>query len=454
MTGRFLRVAFILLAFQFLPRPALTQPVELSNGMRLYLLPVEGEDLVCSALLIKVGSRNDPKEAIGASHMVEHLLIRGATEKYAEGESEMALRLEGIDLNGETLADFTYIYAVGAADKLDLILSVQAEQFGRLRVTPDALSRESARISSEKNFVASSLIAALTNAVYCAAYSDCEPFRWGKVGLTMTNPNRLTVEGVTSFYKTWYHPNNALLILAGKFDRDAAIAAAKKYFEPIPAGKIPEVKMPQPKQSEERSVTITGVGAGKRLMMVYHVPDIRHPDHPALSLLASILSNRMFRSIGAPGIATNIAAYIDYLTDSPGLFVINATTGMSDLDKIKALIDAEIQKVQRNAPDEVELFQAKVGFRPRLKFFCDPKTLISQGRARGLPFSRLLAQAAINFGRFQLYFGQVEDEYLKRIDAVQAHDVARCAAKYLVPSNRTIGRLELPPEMKRKPAAQ
>ncbi|UNK42525.1 insulinase family protein [Luteimonas sp. S4-F44] len=395
------------------------------NGLQLVLFPDPGKPVTTVNVTYRVGSRHEGYGETGMAHLLEHLLFKG-TPTHPDIPGEMKRR--GIRFNGTTWFDRTNYFASFSSDPatLDWLLGMEADRMVASRIAREDLDSEMTVVRNELEAGENNPVRVLVQRLMSAAYD------WHNYG----NPTigaRSDIEGMPiarlqAFYRTWYRPDNAVVVIAGDFDPAHALERVAAHFGtlPQPASALPRTYTREPAQDGERHVVVRRVGCTPYLAAGYHIPAGRHPDAGALAVLAQVLghapSGRLHRALVEPGLATSVSA-TGYSLDEPGYLsvVIEAPAG-SDLDALQTrLLDVLEQDPAPFTDDEVDEARARLlaGFERALR---DPNAV-------GVALSDAIAQ-----GDWRLLLHARD-----RLETVTAADVQRVARTYLRRDNRTTG---------------
>lgn len=397
----------------------------LPNGLTVLTKEVHSAPVVEVMVFYRVGARNETVGQTGMSHLLEHMMFKG-TKTLKPGEIDRLFDLVGARNNAFTTADMTAYHETLAAEHLELALKIEADRMINATFDPREHKREMTVVRSELEGRENSPGTLLYQAVLATAF-QAHPYRWPVIGW------RADVENVSrnemyAYYKNWYAPGNAILVIVGDFDTGKALAMVRQHFGRIPARPVNRRFItPEPPQRGERRVTIHRAGTAPRTLIAYRVPRFGHPDYYALDVLSAILSGgrsaRMFQSLVETGLATGAdASNPDHI--DPFLFLLGATAqqGKTAEDLEKALL-AEVEKAQTTLPTEAEMDRAKNQI--EASFTYDRDSIPDQAETLG-------RYAAWGDWRYP-------QKYLPLIRKVTAEDVQRVARRYLTPETRTVG---------------
>ena len=398
---------------------------QLDNGLRVLLYPDPTRPMVTVNLTLLVGSRHEGYGETGMAHLLEHMLFKG-TEKFPNFDKLMAAR--GARFNGSTWYDRTnYWETLPASDEnLEFCIQVEADRLVNAQVLPEQLSSEMTVVRSEFEQGENSPQRVLFQRATSVAY---EWHNYGKSTIgNRTDIERVPADNLREFYKKFYQPDNAILIIAGKFDEPKALAMIEKHFGPIPRPqrKLPSTYTEEPPQDGERTVTLRRVGDVGIVGALYHVPPGSHPEYPATEALQGILadppSGVLYKALVETRKAATVGGYAMALHD-PGFIWVAATVRPDqDLEDVKTTMLATIDKVVAEGVTDEQVERAKTRFKAqRKRELVDPTNL-------AIELSEWAAQ-----GDWRLFFLMRD-----RMETLTAKDVHEVAKKYLKTSNRTL----------------
>jgi zinc protease len=398
----------------------------LANGLRVLTVPDPGADTITVHVTYLVGSRHEGYGEKGMAHLLEHLLFKGS-KRHPGLKEELTRR--GARYNGTTSNDRTTYFETFAAtaDNLDWALSMEADRMVNSFVRKSDLDSEMTVVRNEFEMGENSPASVLYQRMQQLA------FPWHNYGNAIigqrSDIEQVPIDKLRAFYRTWYQPDNALLIVAGRFDEKAALALVQKHFGALkkPARKLPVFYTQEPTQDGERSVTLRRVGDTQIVQALYRVPAGRHPDYPAIDVLVHALGDvpagRLHRALVQTGLATSSWGGERGLHD-PGFIYFGATLPKeADLGKARAALLQVVEgvKLDRIQPAEVE--------RARTALLNDfEKTQLETSS---------LVRALSEFeaiGDWRLYF-----LYRDRLQKVALPDVQRVAEQFLRSANRVVG---------------
>jgi zinc protease len=413
----------------------------LENGLKVLTVPDAGADTVTVHIVYLVGSRHEGYGEKGMAHLLEHLLFKGS-KNFPDVKAELTRR--GARWNGTTSNDRTnYFETVSATEQnLEWALAMEADRMVSSRVSREDLDSEMTVVRNEfemgENNPGSVLFQRMQQAAY-AWHNYANPI----IG-ERTDIEKVGIDKLQAFYRTWYQPDNAVLLVAGRFDEQRALAMVAKHFGPIPKPTrvLPSVYTQEPTQDGERTVTLRRVGDQQIVAALYHVAAGSHPDYPAIDILVQVLGDtpagRLHRALVRKGLASSTWGAERQLHD-PGYMFFGAQLAKDgDLAKARAALLATVEGVAKAKITAAEVERART-------------RLLNDVERAQLDSNQLVSVLAENIamGDWRLFF-----LYRDQVRKVTLADVQRVAGQYLKPANRTVGvfmpterpdRAEIPP---------
>ncbi|MBI2458889.1 MAG: insulinase family protein [candidate division NC10 bacterium] len=397
----------------------------LPNGLKVLTKEIHAAPAVAVWTWYRVGSRNERPGITGISHQVEHMMFKG-TASLKPGQIDRLVQFAGGRHNAFTSFDATAYHITLPSEHLETALRIEADRMLNGAMDPQELVREKGVVLSELQGRQNDPEELLEDEVRSVAFR-VHPYRWPVIGWK-TDVQAFTHEAVQSYYRTYYQPNNAVLVIVGDFQTDALLALVRKYFGQLPAGPPPPPVIPQePPQKGERRILLKDVGTAAHLQFLYHVPPTRHPDQYPLAVLDAVLtegkSSRLYRALVETELAATQASYLSRRLDAGWItFYLTARDGVPH-ERIERAFSEAIERIQAEPVSDFELQKAINQVRASLTF--------AQGSLSGL---------AQMIGKMEVTVGHREMEtYLERIRQVTVADVQRVARQYLSPDNRTVG---------------
>ncbi|MFO1220249.1 MAG: pitrilysin family protein [Burkholderiaceae bacterium] len=397
----------------------------LPNGMQVLLAPDDSKPTTTVNLTVRVGSRQENYGETGMAHLLEHMLFKG-TPRTRNPWAEFSRR--GLRANGTTWVDRTNYFASFAAndDNLRWYLAWLSDAMVNSYVARRDLDTEMTVVRNEMEMGENSAGRILFEKTLAAMY------QWHNYGKS-TIGARSDVENVDiahlqAFYKTYYQPDNATLIVSGKFEPARVLAWVQGSFGAIakPKRTLPRLYTIDPVQDGERAVTLRRVGGTPMVMLGYHVPPGAHPDYAAVELLASIVADspagRAHKRLVEGGLAASVFGETFALAD-PGfaLFGANLAAGQ-DVRRATDELVATVEGLAAAPLSDEEFKRAQVKWLKNWEQqYTNPETV-------GVALSETVAQ-----GDWRLLF-LLRD----RVRALTRDDVQRVAQARFVASNRTL----------------
>jgi zinc protease len=399
----------------------------LDNGLDVLLFPDNSKPTVTVNITYLVGSRHEGYGETGMAHLLEHMLFKG-TQKRNEIMGELSSH--GADFNGSTWYDRTnYFETVQSTDdNLKWALDLEADRMVNSRVSRKDLDSEMTVVRNEFEKDENDPNDVLYERVLSTAYL-WHGYGRSSIG-SRSDIENVPIDKLQAFYKNYYQPDNAVLVIAGKFDPDKALGWVKDNFNPIPkpSRKLSPTYTEEPVQDGEREVNLRRVGDTQAWMAAYHIPAGSHPDIAALDVLQFVLgdapSGRLYKALVETKKATSVDASDLELKD-PGMLLISAQLlKEGSLKDVETTILRVIDGVIAEPPTKQEVDRAKT------RLLKDLELSLNNSSRVGLTLSEYAAS-----GDWRLLFLGRD-----QIEKVTPEDVARVAKTYLKSSNRTIGR--------------
>ena len=404
----------------------------LENGLKILLFPDASKPTVTVNLTVLVGSRHEGYGEAGMAHLLEHMLFKGTPTNPSVPK---ALQGRGAEFNGTTWLDRTNYYETLPAndDNLEFAIALEADRMMNSFIKAEDLASEMTVVRNEFERGENMPQHVLAQKMISAAF---EWHNYGKSTIgNRADIERVPVEYLRRFYKKYYQPDNAMLVVAGKFNEEKALEFIGKHFGVIPAPDrvLENTYTEEPAQDGERMVTLRRVGDVAVVGAVYHIPAGGHPDYAAIDVLETVMtqqpSGRLYKALVEQKKAADVSGAAFALHD-PGLlrFMAEVASGNSPETVLDNMLDA-IQAMLDQGVTAEEVDRAKQRLLKQREMHASDSAEIA------VELSEWAAQ-----GDWRLYF-----LYRDRLEQVTAKDVDRVARAYLQPTNRTVG-LYLPTE--------
>lgn len=400
----------------------------LPNGLKILLREEHKAPVVTFQIWYKVGSRNEQLGKTGVSHVLEHMMFKGAKKYGPKQYSQTVMRNGGND-NAFTSKNYTAYFENFASDRVEIALDLESDRMQGLLLDPKEFLSERAVVMEERRMrydddPTSTMVEQMMATAFLA-----HPYQWPVIGW-MADLGNLTRDDVVRQYRTYYAPNNATIVVAGDFDAKKLLPLIKQYFGPIPRGPmVPAVGAVEPKQLGERRIIVRKEAELPAVFAGYHTPNLRHPDAAALEVLQAILSSgkssRIYRSlVYEQQLALYAGGDYDSVSTDPNLFYVYAgVMPGKTTEEVEHALYAEIEKLKSGPVTGEELQKAK--------------NQIEAGFTMGK--DSVFYQAML-LGQYETVASwRLLENYLDGIRAVTAADIRRVAKKYFSADNRTVG---------------
>ncbi|MCY3593355.1 MAG: pitrilysin family protein [Acidobacteria bacterium] len=402
----------------------------LENGLRFLLFPDQSKQQITVNITYLVGSRHEGYGETGMAHLLEHLVFKG-TPNHPDIPAE--LTEHGAFPNGTTWFDRTnYFETFPATDEnLEWALDLEADRMVNSFISAEDLESEMTVVRNEWERGENQPTGVLRKRVMSAAF-DWHNYGNSTIGARADIEN-VPIERLQAFYRKYYQPDNAILVVAGRFEVDRALELVAEKFGPIPrpertgANTLFDTYTAEPAQDGERTVTLRRVGDTQLVMAVYHVPPGAHEQYAAVEVLSHILgvepAGRLYRNLVEPGLAASVFASALQLNE-PGVLMANVMVREEDsLEEAAEALFATLDEIAAEPPSEEEVERAKTDYLSRIELsFNNPQGIALQ-----------LSEWA-SMGDWRLFF--LHRDRLEQVTAEGVHEVAQT---YLRDSNRTVG---------------
>lgn len=399
----------------------------LANGLQVLLFPDLSKPTVTVNVTYRVGSLHENYGETGMAHLLEHLVFKG-TPKHPDIPKELSEH--GARPNGTTWLDRTnYFETFQASDtNLEWALDLEADRMVNSFIARKDLDSEMTVVRNEFEAGENNPFRVLLQKTVATA------FLWHNYGKSTigarSDIENVNIERLQAFYRTYYQPDNAVLLVAGRFDEPKTLELIHQKFGPIarPARTLATLYTTEPVQDGEKSVTVRRVGDVQMLMTAYHIPPGSHPDFAPIDLLSRILadtpSGRLHKALVETQKASSVSAF-NFQLREPGIDLLAAEVRQeASLDEAQEIFLKTIEGLQTSpaTPEEVD--------RARAQLLKQIDLTLNASDRFGLQLSEWIAM-----GDWRLFF-----LHRDRIKRVTPADVQRVATAYLKPSNRTLGR--------------
>ena len=398
----------------------------LPNGLRVLLAPDASKPTTTVNITYLVGSRHENYGETGMAHLLEHMVFKGTP---ARGNIMQDLGKRGMDFNGTTVYDRTNYYETIPAnpENLQWALEMEADRMVNSFIARKDLDTEFSVVRNEMESGENNPHMSLWQRMASTAF-DWHNYGKSTIG-ARTDVENVKIENLQNFYRKYYQPDNAVLLVAGKFDAASTLTLIQKVFGaiPKPARVLEPTYTQDPAQDGGREVTVRRSGDTQLSAVLYHTAAGSHFDAAAMAALSDVLAGtpngRLHKKLVEKKLAVNVNPWNFDLAER-GYVVF-----MAELNKTQSLAEArkvllqELEGLQKNPVTEAELKRAKASLLSDIdKTINDPQKLAVQ-----------LSESIAN-GDWRLFFLQRD-----RIEALQVSDLQRVGLNYFKESNRTLG---------------
>lgn len=403
------------------------QSFTLDNGMKIMVLEDASIPNANMYLFWKVGSRNEVPGITGISHFFEHMMFNGA-KKYGPKMFDRTMEAAGGANNAYTTEDMTVYTDWFPANALETMFDLEADRIANLDINQKMVDSERGVVQSERSTgLENSNWRTLQETLKGVAFL-AHPYSWSVIGHE-SDIAAWTLDDLVEYHKTYYAPNNAVVVIAGDVKFAEVKALANKYFAPIPAQTPPKaIRTVEPLQKGERRVFVQKASVSTpNVMLAYHIPAATHDDYYALDLLSAILSqgnsSRLYQALVDKQMALEAQTYMPMSVDPNLFYVMGVATPEVNASTLERTLIEQINAISTQGVTQQEL--DKVKNIKLMDFYRAMETI--NGKANTI-------------GTYEMYFGS----YDKLFNAPEAYnkvtpaDIQRVAQTYLRKSNRTV----------------
>jgi len=399
---------------------------KLRNGLRVLLFPDQTKQTMTVNMTYLVGSKHENYGETGMAHLLEHMVFKG-TPKHKDIPKE--LTEHGTRPNGSTWYDRTnYFETFSATDEnLKWALDLESDRMINSFIAKKDLDSEMTVVRNEYEMGENSPFGVLTDRVYSTAYL------WHNYGKSTigarSDIENVPIERLQGFYKKYYQPDNAVLLVAGKFDEQKTLDLLSEYFSPIPrpTRELLKIYTEEPVQDGERTVVVRRTGDTQLVAAAYHIPGSSHPDAPLASILMQVLadtpSGRLHKALVETKKASSVFNF-PYIFGEASLLIVGAEVRQEQaIDPVRDTLLEVVEQVQKTPVTKEEVDRARTQLVKQIELNLNSSENV------GLELSEWIA-----YGDWRLLFINRD-----RLRKATVEDVQRVASRYLKPSNRTIG---------------
>jgi predicted Zn-dependent peptidase len=391
----------------------------LKNGLEVVVIPMQNNTQVISSdIFYKVGSRNEVMGKTGIAHMLEHMNFK-SSENLKAGQFDEEVKSIGGVSNASTGFDYTHYFIKSSTQNLSKSLSLFAELMQNLKLKNKEFQPERDVVTEERRWrTDNNPLGYLYFRMFNNAYLY-HSYHWTPIGF-MNDIRTWTIDDIRSFHKTYYQPQNAILIITGDIEPEKAFKKAEKAFGKIKnSTDIPAVKFVEPVQDGPKRVTVYKESEVEMVAIAFHIPNFLDPDQPKLSAISEMLSSgkssRLYEElVDKKQLVNQIYAYNMENID-PGLFIFLAACNPGvTAETVEKELLSEIERIKAEEVSQEELDKVKISTRADFIFSLDSSSSVAD-----------------LFGGF-LAKGSIEPllKYEDAINALTAKDIKEAANKY------------------------
>jgi len=337
--------------------------IMLSNGLKVLLVEDRNAPIITFQIWYKAGSRNERPGITGISHLFEHMMFKGSKNVGAEKHSQKINAVGGTE-NAFTQWDVTSYFEIVPNEQLELPIYLESERLQNLNLIQETLTSESEVVKEERRLRTENDPSGLAIENLFALAFLIHPYHWPIVGW-MGDLNAITLQDCKEYFRTYYAPNNAVIILVGDFEENEALPLIKKYFENIRNNVTPPpVKSEEPVQRGIRRADIKMIAEAPIIFAGFKAPKASHEDNYALQVASYILStgesSRIYKSLlYQHQVAVEAGGETVALRDNGLFFAYALANPDANIDNVEKLLLDEFEKLKTETIPEKELQKAK-----------------------------------------------------------------------------------------------
>lgn len=403
------------------------QKFQLANGLKIIIYEDHTAPIFAYHTWFNVGSRNEREGITGIAHLFEHLMFK-ETKNLKEGEFDRIIEEQGGKMNAATYVDWTFYRESLPTEAFSIIPRMEADRMENMILNERQVNSEREVVANERRFrVDNSPIGTLYEKLYAEAF-QIHPYHWPVIGW-MKDIQAITLNDCIEFYKTYYAPNNATVVVVGNVETQNVLETIQNAYGHIPASTLPQEELPlEPKQEKERRIQIDQTIPSEKTLIGFHVPESNHLDYPALEVAHAILfdgkSSRLYRKLVTElQIVSGCGGWVNQTKD-PGLYVADITMKPGHkVEEAEKVVYQEMKRISEEAISKEELDKVKNRF--ETTFWGNFK--IADSKAQALGFFETVAK---DYRKFFHVIDQVKN--------VTATDIQKVAKKYYRTENRTV----------------
>ena len=411
---------------------------KLANGLKIVVQPDHRSPVVVAQVWYRAGSIDEYNGTTGVAHVLEHMMFKG-TKKIPMGQFSRIVAAAGGKENAFTSRDYTVYFQQLEKSGLELSMKLEADRMANLQLTDAEFAKEIKVVMEERRWRTDDKPQSQVAEQYMSTAFQTHPYGRPVIGW-MNDLENMTAEDARNWYRTWYTPNNATLVVVGDVKPEQVFALAKKYYGVLKPHKLPTRKpQVEPEQKGERRITIKAPAKLPYLLMGYHAPSLKDAadwEPYALEILTGVLdghaASRLNRNlVRRDRLAVEVSAGYDMINRGPSQFEFDATPSEgTSVEDLELAIRSEIEtlKIEGITEDELQTVKAQV--------------IAADVYQRDSMFYQ-----AMQIGQLEStgHSWRLLNDYPKRLQAVTAAQVQAVAQKYLVDDKLTVAILDPQP---------
>jgi len=440
------KIKFALAALCFIPAIALAdiQEFTLNNGLKLVVQEDHRSPVVVSQVWYRAGSIDEVNGKTGVAHVLEHMMFKG-TKKVPVGQFSRVIAAAGGKENAFTATDYTCYFQQLEKSHLPLAFKLESDRMANLQITDAEFAKEIKVVMEERRWRTDDKPQSMVNEQFQATAYRAHPYSRPVVGF-MNDLENMTAADAREWYKTWYAPNNATIVVVGDVKAQEVLKLAKQYFGPLKPHALPARKpQKEPEQIGERRVVVKAPGKLPYLSMGFHAPTIQDsPKTPeqewepyALEVLAGVLSGNDSarlnqKLVRETSLAVDVGAGYDSTSRGrEALFELVGTPSEGKtVAELEAALITQIELIKTGGVTQQELDRVKAAVISTEIYQRDSMFY------QGMQIGQLEAMG---------YSWHLLKEYPDKLKAVTSEQIQAVAKKYLVKDNMTVATLDPQP---------
>ena len=428
------------LCFSSTAMSAEVQEFKLDNGLKIVVQEDHRAPVVVSQVWYRAGALDEVNGKTGVAHVLEHMMFKG-TKTVPAGKFSRLIAAAGGKENAFTAQDQTTYYQQLEKSNLPLSMKLEADRMANLNLTDEEFAKEIKVVMEERRWRTEDKPQSKVNEQFNSTIYHVHPYGRPVVGW-MNDLENMTADDAREWYKTWYAPNNATLVVVGDVNAQEVLKLAKQYFGPLKARAIPARKpQVEPEQKGERRVIVKAQAKLPYVLMGFHVPTLQDADKDvepyALEILAGVLngnaSARLNQNLVRQSqIAIDVDAGYDMVQRGrQSIFVLDGTPSEGkSVAELEAAILNEIEKIKTGGVTEEELQRVKA------------QVIAADVYQRDSMFYQAMQIGNLETAGFSW---RILKDYPAKLQAVTAEQVQLVAKKYFNKDNLTVATLDPQP---------